>query len=64
VVEPDTTVTAADTLEADVDAVIATCGGDARAAVRVLLIAQAYYEAEIEGLEAAVSVGLAPARRA
>jgi hypothetical protein len=64
VVESHTTVTAADDLEAAVDAAIAACGGDARAAIRALLIAQAYYEVEIEGLEAAVSVGLTSARRA
>jgi len=39
------------------DEAIATCGGDARAAVRVLLVANAYLEQENEGLQQAVSAG-------
>jgi hypothetical protein len=34
-------------LEAEVDEVIANCGGDVRAALRASLIANAYLEAEI-----------------
>ena len=38
----------------DVDAVIDLCDGDARAAVRVLIVANGALEAEIEGLEEAL----------
>ncbi|MDQ0471155.1 hypothetical protein QO011_004178 [Labrys wisconsinensis] len=44
-------------LEADIDAAIAACGGDPRATIRALLIAQAYYEADIAKLTEAVSRG-------
>jgi hypothetical protein len=46
-------------LEAVVDEAIATCGGDARAALRATLIANAYLEAEIERLTEAISAGFA-----
>ena len=49
-------------LEAEVDDAIATCGGDVRAALRATLIANAYLEAEIERLTAAVSSGFARGR--
>jgi len=39
--------TATDDLERDSDAAIAACGGDARATVRALLIANAFLEAEL-----------------
>lgn len=35
-------------MEAEVDAAIAACDGDLRATVRVLLIGQAYLEAQLE----------------
>ena len=50
---------AADLLEAEVDEAIATCGGDARAALRATLIANAYLEAE---MTEAISTGFARGR--
>jgi hypothetical protein len=44
-------------LEASTEAVIDACDGDPRAAVRALLIANSYLEAEIERLARAVSPG-------
>jgi hypothetical protein len=44
-------------LEATVDEVIATCDGDARAAVRALLIANAYLENELAMTTPVVSYG-------
>ena len=44
-------------LEADVDTVIAACGGGERAAIRALLIANEYLSAEVERLRASQSVG-------
>ena len=46
-------------LEAEVDEAIAICGGDMRAALRATLIANAYLEAELERLTAAISTGFA-----
>ena len=51
-----------DELEEAVEQAIAACEGDARAAVRALLIANAYLEAEIERLADAVSRGYARGR--
>ena len=42
-------------VEAEVDEAIGTCGGDVRAALRAILIANAYLEAEIERLTEAIS---------
>ena len=53
---------AAALLEAEVDEAIAVCGGDARAALRATLIANAYLEAEIERLAEAISTGFARGR--
>lgn len=44
-------------IEADVDTAIALCGGDARAALRATLIANAYLDAEAERLLELVSPG-------
>ena len=44
-------------LDAAVDAAIGTCGGDARAAVRALIVANNYLEAEVKRLAEAVSSG-------
>jgi hypothetical protein len=44
-------------LEAAVDAALAACGGDARAAVRALIVANNYLEAEAKRLAEAVSSG-------
>jgi hypothetical protein len=44
-------------LDAAVDAAIAACGGDARAAVSALIVANNYLEAEVQRLAEAVSSG-------
>jgi hypothetical protein len=46
-----------DDLEAEVDAAIAACGGNERATIRALLVAQAFYEADIARLTEAISRG-------
>jgi hypothetical protein len=46
-------------LEEDADQAIAACGGDARDAVKALLVANEYLEAEVRELQAAVSSGYA-----
>ena len=45
----------ADGLEADVDQAIAACGGDMRATIRTLLVANEYLETEVSELMKAVS---------
>ena len=49
-------------IEVEVDEAIAVCGGDARAALRATLIANACLEAEIERLAEAISTGFARGR--
>jgi hypothetical protein len=49
-------------LEAEVDEAIAICGGDARAALRATLVANAYLEAEVDRLTEAISPGFARGR--
>jgi hypothetical protein len=49
-------------LEAEVDEAIAICGGDARAALRTTLVANAYLAAEVERLTDAISMGFARGR--
>ena len=44
-------------LEADVDTVIAACGGSARAAIRALIIANEYLNGEVDRLRSSQSVG-------
>lgn len=44
-----------DELELAVDQAIAACGGDTRAAVRALIVANDFLESEIAALEKAVS---------
>jgi hypothetical protein len=51
--------TAADAIEDEVQEALAICGGDAIAALRITLIANAFLEAEIGRLSAAVSSGFA-----
>ena len=46
-----------DELDAESDEAIATCGGDARAAVKALLVANAYLENELAMAVPAVSYG-------
>jgi hypothetical protein len=47
----------ADSMEADVTAVIEACGGDARTAIKDLLVEQLIQEQRIERLAAALSFG-------
>jgi hypothetical protein len=49
----------ADQLEAATDAAIAACGGDAREAVKALIVANHFLENELEKLRASVSPGYA-----
>jgi hypothetical protein len=51
--------TATDVIEDEVPEALAICGGDAIAALRIALIANAFPEAEIDRLSAAVSSGFA-----
>ena len=48
-----------DQLEAAADQAIATCGGDAREAVKALIVANHFLETELEKLRAAASTGYA-----
>jgi hypothetical protein len=52
--EPD-----ADRLEVATDQAIAACGGDARDAVKALIVANEFLEAQVEQLQADVSSGYA-----
>jgi hypothetical protein len=47
----------ADQLEAATDQAIASCGGDAREAVKTLIVANHFLETELEKLRAATSTG-------
>jgi hypothetical protein len=49
----------ADQLEAAADQAIAVCGGDARDAVKALIVANQFLETDLEKLRAAVSMGYA-----
>jgi hypothetical protein len=49
----------ADQLEAAADQAIAACGGDAREAVKALIVANHFLETELERLRASVSPGYA-----
>jgi hypothetical protein len=49
----------ADQLEAATDQAIAACGGDTREAVKALIVANSFLEAELEKLQASVSTGYA-----
>jgi hypothetical protein len=49
----------ADRLEVATDQAIAACAGDARVAVKALIVANEYLEAEVKALQAAVSNGYA-----
>ena len=51
--------TAPDAIEDEVQEALAICGGDAIAALRITLIANAFLEAEIDRLSTAVSSGFA-----
>jgi hypothetical protein len=54
--------TDADQLEAEADQAIAACGGDAREAVKALIVANQFLETDLEKLRAAVSMGYARGR--
>jgi hypothetical protein len=47
----------ATTLEAEVNDAISLCGGDARAALRATLLANAFLEAQVERLSEVASAG-------
>lgn len=53
------TVDDSQSLDAAVDAAVEACGGDARAAIRALIVANNYLEAEVQRLAKAVSSGFA-----
>jgi len=53
---------AGDGLEASVDEAIAACGGDARATIRALIVANEYLETEVGELMKAVSHAYAKGR--
>jgi hypothetical protein len=48
-----------DQLQAAADQAIAACGGDAREAVKALIVANHFLETELEKLQAATSTGYA-----
>jgi hypothetical protein len=52
----------ADELEAAGDKAIAACGGDAREAVKALIVANQFLETDLEKVRAAVSLGYARER--
>ena len=59
---PEYAASEAEDLEAAADQAIAACGGDARKAVKALLIAVDFLEAQSAELRAAVSAGYARGR--
>lgn len=52
-----------DDWERSIDEVLAICDGDTRAALRTLLIANAYLDAEVERLQTLISKGYSRRRR-
>jgi hypothetical protein len=53
--EPQPNAQGADELETAIDQAIATCGGDIRATIRTLIVANNYLESEVGELMKAVS---------
>ena len=53
--EPQPNAQGADELETAIDQAIATCGGDMRATIRTLIVANNYLESEVGELMKAVS---------
>jgi len=51
-----------DDLEAAADQAIAACGGDAREAVKALIVANDFLEVQLDGLRMKVSTGYARGR--
>jgi hypothetical protein len=60
--DPPAETDPAEALEAEVEEVIALCGGDIRSALRAMLIANAYLQAEVDRLTDAVSAGFTRGR--
>ena len=58
----DTSAPAPDGLEAAADQAIDACGGDAREAVKALIVANGFVEAQVEGLRPSVSAGYSRGR--
>ena len=54
----ETILSDADQLEAAADQAIAACGGDAREAIKALIVANHFLETDLEKLRAAVSMGV------
>ncbi|OSI67425.1 hypothetical protein BSZ21_17730 [Bradyrhizobium canariense] len=54
---PELSVPTPDDLEAAADQAVAACGGDAREAVKALIVANGFLEAQVEELRASVSAG-------
>jgi hypothetical protein len=61
-VAPETGTPAADDLDTAADQAIAACGGVAREAVKVLIVANGFLESQVEKLQASVSTGYARGR--
>jgi hypothetical protein len=61
-VAAETTAPAPDDLEAAAEQAIAACGGDAREAVKALIVANGFLEAQVEELRASVSAGYSRGR--
>jgi len=53
--DPQPNAQDADVVEADIDQAIAACGGDLRATIRALIVANNYLESEVSELMKAVS---------
>ncbi|MBR1366842.1 MULTISPECIES: hypothetical protein [Bradyrhizobium] len=58
----DQAASAPDGLEAAADQAIAACGGDARQAVKALIVANDFLETQLEELRSKVSTGYARGR--
>jgi hypothetical protein len=58
----ETPAPAVDELEAAADQAIAACGGDAREAVKALIVANDFLEAQLDELRGKVSTGYARGR--
>jgi len=59
---PETALSDDDGLEAAAEQAIAACGGDARETVKALIVANAFLEAQVAELRAAVSTGYSRGR--
>lgn len=59
---PETSTPPAEDLELAADQAIAACGGDAREAVKALIVANGFLEAQVAELKAAVSTGYSRGR--